>query len=310
MSIYTSTGFFDLTVPQYTKAVQFLRPDVVIPLADIRYNNTTPVPKKLARMVDRTDDWVNQFLETLDPEQKLGVSIFAPILPIEHAVQYEYYRHLAEDVTESLDGLAIYDINVLPDVNGYSSLAPLPKLSLDRPSTPHDVLRQVALGIDICTLPFINTVSDSGVALDFKFPPPSLSLEDTSSPLPLGYDMWSSEQHQTSLDPLAKACQCYACTNHHRAFVNHLLNAKEMLGWNLLQIHNHHIISQFFVGIRETLKAGTEAFEEARATFTKVYDCELPKGTGERPRARGHHFSSESGQAKINKPAWKNLNVD
>ena len=39
--------------------------------------------------------------------------------------------------------------------------------------------------------------------------------------------------------------------------------------------------------------------------FEREYECELPEGTGQRPRARGYHFKSEGkGEPKRNKPAW------
>jgi queuine tRNA-ribosyltransferase len=88
--------------------------------------------------------------------------------------------------------------------------------------------------------------------------------------------------------------------------VHHLLNAKEMLGWTLLQMHNHRVAADFFAGIRAVLArdGGEHEFELARRTFQQTYAPDLPAGTGTRPRARGYHFKSETGQAKYNKPQW------
>ena len=61
---------------------------------------------------------------------------------------------------------------------------------------------------------------------------------------PLGLDLWSPT-YATDLSPLREGCECYACGSHHRAYVRHLLDAKEMLGWVLLQIHNHHTLDVF-----------------------------------------------------------------
>ena len=115
----------------------------------------------------------------------------------------------------------------------------------------------------------------------------------------------SSQDHQVSLEPFKEGCPCYACTKHHRAYLHHLLGAREMLGWTLLQIHNHQVMSDFFAGIRSTIAAGGATFEENVQLFSRVYESELPKGTGERPRARGYHFKSEGGQPRINQPAWE-----
>ena len=114
----------------------------------------------------------------------------------------------------------------------------------------------------------------------------------------------SSQDHQVSLQPLREGCACYTCTRHHRAYLHHLLNAKEMLGWTLLQIHNHQVVSDFFAGIRSSIAAEPSTFDENTQRFSRVYESEIPKGTGQRPRARGYHFKQEGGQPRINRPAW------
>ncbi|KAI8714294.1 Queuine tRNA-ribosyltransferase accessory subunit 2 [Fusarium sp. LHS14.1] len=307
LSIFTSTGFRNLTIPEFAKTIELTQPDIAIPPADLFHTSTTPQSKRQVRMVERTEEWVEEFFHLLDPQGRLkdmGVSVFAPVLPVEYPIQWDYLRFLAEDVRESLSGLAVYDVNIVPELVNYPSLVALPRLSFGPSKTPQDLLRQISLGIDVCTVPFLNTASDAGIALSFTFPPP-----DTSSVQPLGIDMWS-EDHTISLQPLVDGCKCYTCTHHHRAFIKHLLNAKEMLGWNLLQIHNHSVLSTFFNGIRETLSQGIEKFEELSKKFTAAYEPEIPRGTGERPRARGYHFKSIAGQTKINEPSWQAFESD
>ncbi|KAJ2963355.1 hypothetical protein NQ176_g10865 [Zarea fungicola] len=80
-----------------------------------------------------------------------------------------------------------------------------------------------------------------------------------------------------------------------------------MLGWSLLQIHNHHVMYEFFNGVRAALQDGT--FEAASGGFSDAYEAQFPEGTGERPRARGYHFKSEAGQEKINKSTWIDLDT-
>ncbi|KAJ3481408.1 hypothetical protein NLG97_g7828 [Lecanicillium saksenae] len=300
VTLFTSTGFRSLTVPEYAEATKQMKPDIVVPMADLLHITTTPPTKKLVRMVDRTEEWLDEFLAATKPttDSTRASSVFAPVLAVEYPFQWSYLAHLAEDVRDSLSGLAIYDTKLLADIiPNYAPLRELPRLSLDTPKTPQEVLKQVALGVDVCVLPFVNAVSDSGVAFTFSFPAP----EAVSGPLPLGINMWS-EEHAVALEPLSQGCQCYTCTTHHRAYLRHLLNAKEMLGWSLLQIHNHHMIGEFFKGVRAALQNGT--FASAAEKFATIYETEFPLGTGERPRARGYHFKSEYGQEKINKTTW------
>ncbi|CAH0053386.1 unnamed protein product [Clonostachys solani] len=307
LAIFTSTGFRNISIAEYAEAARKLKADVVVGPADLLHSSQAPAAKKQLRMTERTEDWLDQFLGQL----KAGIRtdsnvpesfIFAPLIPVEWKIQWTYLRHLAEEVLDDISGLAVYDASLMPELSAFK-FGHLPKLSLDTPQNPQDILRQISLGIDICLVPFVNSVSDAGVALTFGFPAPKAA----AGIQPLGTNMWSSE-HKTSLAPLVESCTCYACQKHHRAFVNHLLNAKEMLGWTLLQIHNHHVLTEFFKGIRGALAQGPGEFEAMVQEFATVYDSELPAGTGERPRARGYHFKSEHHQDKYNPRTWQDLN--
>lgn len=306
ISIFTSTGFQVLSNKYYITAIQKLRPDIAIALADVPYG-TMPGTKRIAKMGDRTQAWVTELVNESDN----GQSIFAPILPIDALSQSEYFNYLADDQAEEISGLAFYDSNLLPDIPATTSLSSLPRLSLDEPKSPHHILRQISLGMDIFTIPFIGFATDAGIALTFRFPQPllvSTTGKASSTPVPLGIDMWTPT-HASSLLPLSSACRCYTCTSHHRAFIQHLLSAKEMLGWILLQVHNHHILSEFFSTIRQSIKNGR--FESDTGAFERAYESELPEKSGQGPRVRGYHFKSEGpGEAKKNKAAWGNLGGD
>ena len=310
VSVNTSMGFRKLKNEAYFQAISTLRPDITVPLADLTYGydetkQKFPAEKRQLRMVERTEEWLAKFLglvRTGENEKPLATHIFAPVLPVAHSIQWDYLNSLAEEHLEGLSGLAVYDTNILPDLENYESLLSLPRLSLDFLVSPQEILRQTQLGIDIFTVPFINATSDGGIALTFSFPPPDPDTIGTT-PLPLGMDM-SSQDNQVSLEPLREGCTCYTCTRHHRAYIHHLLNAKEMLGWTLLQIHNHQVLSDFFAGIRSSIAAEPSTFDENVLRFSRVYESEIPKGTGQRPRARGYHFKQEGGKPRINRPAW------
>ena len=304
ISIFTSTGFQSLSNKYYATCIRGLRPDIAISLADVSYG-TVPGSKRVVKMGDRTQQWLSELISGKDE----GQAIFAPVLPIDFHSQSEYVDHLADDLIDDISGLAFYDSNLIPDLPATSSLCNLPRLSLDEPASPNHILRQISLGVDIFTIPFIGFATDAGIALSFRFPRPESSdgtnTGTGSSVIPLGIDMWSPS-HATSLLPLFTSCKCYTCTTHHRAYVQHLLSAKEMLGWVLLQIHNHHMISVFFTAVRESVRNGT--FEADCEEFARVYESELPEKSGQGPRVRGYHFKSEKpGEAKKNKAAWGDL---
>jgi queuine tRNA-ribosyltransferase accessory subunit len=314
VTVFTSTGFHNLKVAEYVAAVTSLRPNITIPLADLPHGRSTPSSsKKAVRMSDRTEEWLEEFLLRIRPNEEAqgssipDTSVFAPVLPLPYPIQWQYLDRLRDEFFPRVSGLAIYDVDILPDlVDNYKPLLELPRLSLDLPNTPHQILRQISLGVDILSVPFLNTTSDAGVALAFTFPPATSTATAPGQLLPLGVDMWEPD-HKTAVTPLQDGCSCYTCTNHHRAFVHHLLNTKEMLGWTLLQIHNHSVMAAFFAGVREALAAEPSRFDEHAMAFAAVYEPEIPFGGGERPRARGYHFKSEAGGQRINRPGWQNI---
>lgn len=301
ISIYTSTGVQQLTTTEYNTAITALQPDIAIPMADLNYDAAPPSSKRAVRLAERSEDWIRQLSRTLPLEmlRQARTSLFAPILPVPYDIQWQYLNTLSE-LSPIFSGLAVYDTTVLPALIDYSCLLPLPRLSLSPAPTPHAVLSDVASGVDLFLLPFINATSESGVALTFAFPPP----ESRGSPSPLGIDL-SQPEHAASFVPLVEGCPCYACTSHHRAFLRHLLDAREMLAWTLLQIHNHATLQAFFTGVRAALDDGT--FGTVREDFARAYAPELPVGQGVRPRQRGYHVKSRGGDAKINQPAWGSL---
>jgi queuine tRNA-ribosyltransferase accessory subunit len=308
--LFTSVGFQPLSNDSYIKYVQKLKPDIAIGLADVTYGSL-PGTKRIEKMSDRTSNWLDEMLSGLArPEEQGSPAIFAPVLPVEFHSQSEYLNHIADDLADRICGLAFYSSSLLPDIPATHTMTLLPRLSLDEPSSPQHILRQVSLGMDVFTIPFVSFATDAGLALTFEFPKSLIPNSDlTVTPenpgeeriLPLAIDL-SSPVHATSVAPLLANCACYACTSHHRAYIQHLLSAREMLGWVLLQIHNHHVLSSFFANIRESIKNGV--FEECKDAFERKYESELPEGSGERPRARGYHFKSEGGEKKRNKPAW------
>ncbi|KAH8656548.1 putative Queuine tRNA-ribosyltransferase-like protein [Tricladium varicosporioides] len=303
ISVYTSTGFQTLSNKAYVDYAFKLSPDLIVALADVPYGTKAGV-KRVTKMADRTQDWLSELLNRKDNQ-----AVFAPILPIDSLDQTEYLNTI-DELADNVSGLAFYDSNLLPDIPATTSLSKLPRLSLDEPISPHHILRQVSLGMDLFTIPFIGFATDAGIALTFQFPHPTpSSIQDSSSgPLPLGIDMWSTT-HSTSLIPLSPSCACYTCTSHHRAFVQHLLSAKEMLGWALIQIHNHHVLSEFFTVVRTSI--ANKTFEQDCEEFAKAYESELPEKSGQGPRVRGYHFKSDGpGEKKKNRAAWGNLGGD
>ena len=268
----------------YIEAVRKLRPDIVLGLGDAVVGQPLSQKRK-EKMSDRTQAWVKEMVDSLKDENA-GMSktaFFAPILPLPEGQQSFYLMDLKDDFKEYLSGLVLYEADSTMSVP--DTLSHLPRLCIDAPESPHKILDDVASGIDIFTIPFLGAATDAGIALDFTFPAPQpLKIGEH---LPLGADLWASE-NAINMSSVRHNCPCYTCTNHHRAYVHHLLNAKEMLGWVLLQIHNYHVMDEFFSGIRRSIKEGS--FPQEKLTFAKTYEAQLPARTGEGPRLATYRF--------------------
>ncbi len=56
--------------------------------------------------------------------------------------------------------------------------------------------------------------------------------------------------------PIEEKCQCPACRRYSRAYIRHLLKAKEMLGMRLCVLHNLYFYNTMMTEIREAIEEG------------------------------------------------------
>ena len=56
--------------------------------------------------------------------------------------------------------------------------------------------------------------------------------------------------------PIEEGCQCPACKRYSRAYIRHLLKAKEMLGMRLCVLHNLYFYNHLMEEIRDALDEG------------------------------------------------------
>ena len=63
-------------------------------------------------------------------------------------------------------------------------------------------------------------------------------------------------RYETDGRPIEEGCGCPACRRYSRAYIRHLLKAKEMLGMRLCVLHNLYFYNTMMTEIREALDAG------------------------------------------------------
>lgn len=136
----------------------------------------------------------------------------------------------------------------------------VPLLPSDKPrylmgvGTPADILAAVRVGVDLfdCVLPTRNARNG------FLF---------TSE----GVVRIRNSQYRVDLGPLDSGCDCYTCTHFSRAYLHHLIKARELLGMQLLTLHNVHFFQRFMLSLRMAI--ADQRLEVDRAASPKIEIC-------------------------------------
>lgn len=63
-------------------------------------------------------------------------------------------------------------------------------------------------------------------------------------------------KYELDLRPIEEGCGCPACKRYSRAYIRHLLKAKEMLGMRLCVLHNLYFYNTMMEEIRDALEQG------------------------------------------------------
>jgi queuine tRNA-ribosyltransferase len=170
------------------------------------------------------------------------------VFAIAQGSTYDDMRREAAQALAALDfpGYAVGGVSVgEPQEEMFRQVAATaPFLPADRPrytmglGTPPQMLRMIALGIDMfdCVLP--TRVARNGLAFT---PDGPINLRN--------------ERFRADPGPIVEGLDNYTCRNFSRAYLRHLLIAGEMLGGTLLTIHNLH----FFLDLMEQARAHIEA---------------------------------------------------
>ncbi|HET91483.1 MAG TPA: tRNA guanosine(34) transglycosylase Tgt [Chloroflexi bacterium] len=113
--------------------------------------------------------------------------------------------------------------------------------------TPEDLVEGVARGVDMfdCVLP--TRMARTGTALTR-----------------VGRLVLRNAPFAEDPAPIEPGCTCYACTHFSRAYIRHLIKAKEILAYQLLSIHNLHLLLTMAREMRAAILAGRfQAYREA-----------------------------------------------
>ena len=202
--------------------------------------------------VDRTTRWLhrckeeiarlNALPDTINPQQLLfGINQGGTFedIRIEHARQI---RELDLD-GYALGGLAVGESHEemyrILDVT-------VPELPEDKPiylmgvGTPQNILESVERGVD-----FFDCVY------------PARNGRHGHAYTNFGKMNLMNARYELDSRSIEEGCCCPACQNYSRAYIRHLLKAKEMLGLRLLVLHTLYFYNTMMEEIREAIETGT-----------------------------------------------------
>ena len=208
--------------------------------------------------MERTLRWAKRGLEYHKENSHPDQSLFG-------IVQGGMFKDLREKsaketVAMGFDGYSIGGLSVgetkeeMIDILNFTT----PLLPEDKPrynmgvGTPDYLLESFEAGIDMadCVLP--TRIARNGTALTSK-----------------GRVVVKNATYKEDFSPLDSECDCYTCSNHSRAYLRHLINAKEILGARLLSYHNLYFLLKMCENVRDAIM--NDSFLDFKKEFYEKY---------------------------------------
>ena len=212
------------------------------------------------KSVDRTTRWLERCKKEMDRLNSLPDTVNKEqlLFGINQGAIYEDIRISHADTISKMDldgyavgGLAVGETHeqmyhILDEV--------VPHLPQDKPTylmgvgTPANILEGVARGIDFfdCVYPSRNGRHGHVYTNHGKM------------------NLFNAK-YEMDPRPIEEGCQCPACQHYSRAYIRHLMKAKEMLGMRLCVLHNLYFYNHMMEEIRDALDAGNFAeYKEMR----------------------------------------------
>ena len=186
--------------------------------------------------MERTTRWAKRCKEAHKTENQALFGI----------IQGGFYKDLreksAKDLIElDLPGYAIGGISVGEPKEEFLDILRFttPLMPENKPrylmgvGTPDYLIEAALAGIDMCDCVLPTRIARNGTALTSR-----------------GKLVVRNATYERDWRPLDEECDCYACKNYTRAYIRHLIKAKEILGVRLLSIHNLKFLTNLMEKVR------------------------------------------------------------
>ena len=212
---------------------------------------------------DRTVRWLKRCKTELDRLNSLTDTInkHQMLFGINQGSTYEDLRieHMKQIAELDLDGYAIGGLAVGEATEDMYRIidAVEPYMPEDKPrylmgvGTPCNLLEAVHRGIDFfdCVMPSRNARHGNLFTWNGK-----MNI--------------MNEKYAKDSRPIDEGCQCPACRSYSRAYIRHLIKAKEALGMRLAVIHNLYFYNELMEKIREALD--NDEYEEFYQKYRNI----------------------------------------
>ncbi|MEB3429742.1 tRNA guanosine(34) transglycosylase Tgt [Citroniella saccharovorans] len=118
--------------------------------------------------------------------------------------------------------------------------------------SPDYLFEAVEAGVDMadCVLP--TRIARNGTAISYN-----------------GKLVLKNAKYRKDFRPIDENCSCYACKNHSRAYIRHLISVNEILAARLLTIHNLYFLLDLMKNIRSSIEE--DRFLEYKKEFYDSY---------------------------------------
>nr|CAG8568435.1 2252_t:CDS:2 [Entrophospora candida] len=223
ISVNTNQGVKKLTQEEYVKYMNAYKPDIFISMSD-----DIAIPNPSLKRIKKSE----------------GINIFGVLGGYNNLE--ERVRFIKEINNFNVDGFVINDfINSKNNTNDNGDEKPSKKwidlikesfrhLPINKPRLAYGFEKEILLGIykgiDLFDTCYPTRLTNSGHALTFTF-----YNDDNDEITEEKYyiDLWDVK-YRNDFAPVSDSCKCYACQNHTKAYLHHLLITHEMLATVLL----------------------------------------------------------------------------
>lgn len=210
--------------------------------------------------VERTTRWLARCKDEMTRlnQKEDALNRHQMLFGINQGAIYEDIRvdHAKEIARMDLDGYAVGGLSVGESQEDMYRILDevVPHLPQDKPTylmgvgTPANIIEAVSRGVDFFDCVYPSRNGRHGHVYTGQ-----------------GKRNLFNARYSTDERPIEEGCGCPACRHYSRAYIRHLLKAKEMLGMRLCVLHNLYFYNHLMEEIRDALDEGTfDSYKKAK----------------------------------------------